>query len=44
MWMIAGAVGLLFGYALAAEKASYIEILGPGSIDWGAGAFLSSGA
>ncbi len=43
MWMIAGAVCLLFGYAVASEKASYIEILGPGSIDWCAGAFLSSG-
>jgi hypothetical protein len=43
MWMIAGAVCLLFGYAAADEKASYFEIIGPGSIDWCSGAFLSKG-
>ena len=43
MWMIAGAVCLLFGYAVADEKASYFEIIGPGSIDWCSGAFLSKG-
>ncbi len=41
--IIAGAVCLLFGYAVASEKASYFEITGPGSIDWCSGAFLSRG-
>ncbi len=43
MWIIAGAVCLLFGYAVASEKASYFEIIGPGSIDWSSGAFISRG-
>jgi hypothetical protein len=43
MWMIAGAVCLLCGYAVASEQASYFEIIGPGSIDWSSGAFISSG-
>ena len=41
--MIAGTVCLLFGYVLADEESSYFEIIGPGSIDWCSGAFLSSG-
>jgi len=43
MWMIAVAVCLLFGYAVADEKATYFEILGPGRIDWCSGAFLTKG-
>ena len=43
MWMVAIAMWFQLGYSYAAEKASYVEILGTGSIDWGAGAFLTSG-
>jgi len=43
IWTIASAVCLLFGYAVASEEASYFEIIGPGSIDWCSGAFLSKG-
>jgi hypothetical protein len=43
MWMIAFAMWFQIGYSYGAEKASYVEILGTGSIDWGTGAFLASG-
>ena len=43
IWMSVVAVGLLFGNGLASENVSYFEIIGPGSIDWWSGAFLSTG-
>ena len=43
--MLLLAVTLCFqvGYSNGAENSAYIEILGPGRIDWAAGIFQSSG-